>query len=365
MEPEKLTLRVNGVEYGGWTSVRVNCDIDRVATSFSLGLSERWPDPRAAETGGLSIISRGISIGDACEIAIGGTLVCTGYVDRVEKSYSAQAHQVSVSGRSKTADLIDSAVPHDQQIRGKKLEDIARQLCAPHGIEVAVEGDTGPPLEEFHAKIGESVHGELERLCALRALLVSDGPGGGLILTRSGAGGGRTALRLGRSPILSGSAQWDGGDRFGTTIVRGQQPLGGAGLRDGPAVALGEGLATDPEVRGNRVRILSARGRVTVEELRRQAEQDVRARKGAANSLSYSLAGWRHPGGGLWWKGLTVWVEDDLLGVAGEYRIRSVNLALSDQGTTTDLTLAPPQAYPESGDPAPDSALSVIEEATP
>ncbi len=361
MEPEKLTLRVNGTEYGGWTSVRLNSDIDRIATSFSLSLSERWPDPRMAETGGLSIISRGISIGDTCEVSIGDTLVCTGYVDRVEKSYGAQQHQVSVSGRSKTSDLIDSAVDRDQQIRGKKLEDIARHLCAPHGIDVAVEGDTGPPLEEFHAKIGETIHGELERLCALRALLVSDGPGGGLILTRSGAGGGRTALRLGRSPILSGSAQWDGGDRFGTILVRGQQPLGGTGLRDGPAVALGEGLATDPEIRGSRVKILSARGRATVEELRRQAEQDVRTRKGRANSLSYSLAGWRHPGGGLWWKGLTVWVEDDLLGIEGEYRIRSVNLALSEQGTITDLSLTPPQAYADAGDPAPGSALALEE----
>nr|WP_156995366.1 hypothetical protein [Elstera litoralis] len=57
-------------------------------------------------------------------------------------------------------------------------------------------------------------------------------------------------------------------------------------------------------------------------------------------------------------------MEDDLLGVAGEYRIRSVILALSDQGTTTDLTLAPPDAYADSGDPAPDSALA-LEEATP
>ena len=60
-----------------------------------------------------------------------------------------------------------------------------------------------------------------------------------------------------------------------------------------------------------------------------------------------------------------MWVEDDLLGIAGEYRVRSVILALSDQGTTTDLTLAPPGAYADSGDPAPDSALAVIEEATP
>ncbi|WP_276931648.1 phage baseplate assembly protein, partial [Elstera cyanobacteriorum] len=165
MTEEKVTLRVNGADYGGWTSVRVIADVREGAINFNLSLSERWPEPRAGETGGVTIVSRAIRMGDACEVRIGGTLVCTGYVDRLEKSYSAQDHQVSVSGRSKTSDLIDSAIPRQQQIRGKKLEEIARDLCAPHGINVIVEADTGAPIEEFHAKIGESVHGELTRLC--------------------------------------------------------------------------------------------------------------------------------------------------------------------------------------------------------
>ncbi|GGA00249.1 hypothetical protein GCM10011497_33550 [Elstera cyanobacteriorum] len=363
MTEEKVTLRVNGADYGGWTSVRVIADVREGAINFNLSLSERWPEPRAGETGGVTIVSRAIRMGDACEVRIGGTLVCTGYVDRLEKSYSAQDHQVSVSGRSKTSDLIDSAIPRQQQIRGKKLEEIARDLCAPHGINVIVEADTGAPIEEFHAKIGESVHGELTRLCALRALLVSDGPGGDIILTRSGASGGRATLRLGTSPIRSASAQWDGADRFGTTIVRGQQPLGGSGLRDGPAVALGESVAEDPEIRPNRVRLLTARGRATVDDLRQQADQDIRRRKGAASSLSYSLAGWRHSGGGLWWKGLTVRVQDDLLGIDGDYRISSVVLAISGQGTTADLTLALPEAYTDPSDPTPGGGLGVAEEA--
>lgn len=349
MTQETVTLRVNGAEYGGWTAIRVTTDVEQTATSFDLELSERWTKPRAGETGGITEVAPGVRMGDACEVRIGGTVVCTGYVDKVSKSYGPEEHKVSVSGRSKTGDLVDSAIEKDQQIKGKKLEDIARQLCAPHGIEVTVEADTGPPIEEFHAKTGETVHGEISRLCALRSLLVSDGPGGNLVITGSGAGGGRAAIRLGSSPIRTGSAEWDQSDRYGKTIVRGQQPLGGSGLLDGTAVALSEGVAKDPDVKASRVRVINAKGRVTPEEAQKRAAHDSRKRKGKSNFIKYELYGWRHSGGGLWWKGLTVRVEDSLLGLSGEYRVRGVELSLSEQGTIATVTLVDPAAYSDIG----------------
>jgi prophage tail gpP-like protein len=349
MTTERVTLRVNGAEYEGWTSIRVSTDVEQTATSFDLELTERWREPRAGETGGITEIAQGVRMGDDCEVRIGGTLVCTGYVDKLEKSYGPQEHRVSVSGRSKTGDLVDSSIEKDQQIKGKKLEDIARQLCAPHGIDVTVEADTGPPIEEFHAKTGETVHGELTRLCALRSLLVSDGPGGNLVITGSGAGGGRAEIRLGTSPIRTGSVQWDQSDRYGKTIVRGQQPLGGSGLLDGTAVALSEGVATDPAVKSARVKVITAKGRITSAEAQKRAAHDSRKRKGKGNNIKYELTGWRHPGGGLWWKGMTVRVEDSFLGLSDDYRVRGVELSLSEQGTVATVTLVDPAAYSEIG----------------
>ena len=346
---ETVTLRVNGAEYGGWTAIRVTTDVEQTATSFDLELSERWPKPRAGETGGITEVAQGVRMGDACEVRIGGTVVCTGYVDKVSKSYGPEEHKVSVSGRSKTGDLVDCSVEKDQQIKGRKLEDIARQLAKPFGIEVTVEADTGPPIEEFHAKTGETVHGEISRLCALRSLLVSDGPGGNLVITGSGAGGGRAAIRLGSSPIRTGSAEWDQSDRYGKTLVKTAQPLGGSGLLDGKDVALNQGVAKDPEIRQERVKVLTAKGRGTQDDADRRAAHESRKRKGKSNFIKYELYGWRHSGGGLWWKGLTVRVEDSLLGLSGEYRVRGVELSLSEQGTIATVTLVDPAAYSDIG----------------
>lgn len=75
------------------------------------------------------------SRGAACRVLVDGLAVITGYVDDVRISCSASEHSVTVRGRDKTGDLVDCCAP-SMQLAGASLAVIARNLCAPFGIEV-------------------------------------------------------------------------------------------------------------------------------------------------------------------------------------------------------------------------------------
>ena len=95
----QVRLVVNGQEFGGWKSVRIEGGIERQARSFDLEVTDRWP--------GQTDIPRRIRPFDACQVFIGNDLVLTGYVDATPIKYDGKSVGVGVKGRSKTADLVD------------------------------------------------------------------------------------------------------------------------------------------------------------------------------------------------------------------------------------------------------------------
>ena len=40
---DDVTLRVNGREWGGWTSVRIGAGIERLARDYSVEITREWP----------------------------------------------------------------------------------------------------------------------------------------------------------------------------------------------------------------------------------------------------------------------------------------------------------------------------------
>ncbi len=132
-------LRVNGRDWGGWTSVRISAGIDRIARDFNVSITRQWP-------GGEDVPP--VKNGDAVEVLIGDDLVITGWVEALPLRYDAQTIMTGIVGRSKTADLIDcSASP--AQHNGKNLFLIASALARPFGVDVVDAGapasTTSPP----------------------------------------------------------------------------------------------------------------------------------------------------------------------------------------------------------------------------
>lgn len=152
-----VKLLVNGIQYAGWQTVRITRSMDAVAGSFELGLTDVWAPGQAPWP---------IIVGDGCTVTIGADIVITGWVDEVTALLDGTQHTLTVKGRDKTCDIVDcSAVNRPGEWRNKKIEAIATEICAPYGVSVVCDVDTGPPLSLFRLQPGEKCMDTLERLC--------------------------------------------------------------------------------------------------------------------------------------------------------------------------------------------------------
>ena len=167
-----VTLRVAGVDYGGWTAINsIRTGLDAIAGGFSVSLTEKWP--------GSTI--RPIHKEDSVELRIGGETVINGHVDEVPREIGVGTHTIQVTGRDATADLVDCSTmlaPGEWKDRG--LMDIVRDICKPFGISVesAAGANLGKAFAGFTLQKGEKALAAIQRLCAARGILpYSDGRG--------------------------------------------------------------------------------------------------------------------------------------------------------------------------------------------
>lgn len=122
----RLSLKVGGQVFSGWTSVRVRHSIEQIAGTFDISYTERWP----GQTQGWVIPA-----GEYCEVRIGEHTVISGFVDKTAVSYDGNSHELRVTGRDRTGDLVDCSAP-SKVFSGLTFKQLADELCKPFGITV-------------------------------------------------------------------------------------------------------------------------------------------------------------------------------------------------------------------------------------
>ena len=357
MKQNLVSILVNGKAYGGWESVSITRSLENASASFQLAVSDRFPGQRQP----LRIVP-----GDACQVRIDEDLVITGYVDQLNPSHDASSHNISVTGRSKTADLIDCAVePPWASIYNQTILQIADLFAQPYGVDIVdnMKGKT-EPIPQFDANVGDSVFSTISRLASLKACLVTDDEKGRLLITRAGSAKASTPLRTGQGGnILSGSGSFDQSGRFRRYIVIGQGK--GDDLNHGEAVSGILVEAQDLGVKRNRATVIRAEGTVDLKKAQDRARWEASSRVGKSASVTLNVQGWRQQNGDLWKVNHLAHVLDPLLTVDGEFLIVSVNYVLGSQGTLTTMTLSPKAAYELiPADPDPTKDIGVYSELT-
>lgn len=191
---DELTLVVAGQRFTGWKGVRVGRGIEAFPSYFALTLTERLPGQP-----GLFAIRPG----QTCRVMIGAVLILTGYIDTYRSKITVAGHTVSVTGRSKTQDLVDCAagVKDGEEARAvmtfsaPTLLQLATDLCEPFGITVFEPDGEGTPLvsvgdgiPQFTIPLGETVFGVLEPKARWLRRLLIDRTDGNLILATVATG---------------------------------------------------------------------------------------------------------------------------------------------------------------------------------
>jgi prophage tail gpP-like protein len=322
---------VGGQTFVGWTGIQITASIENAARSFAFAASDL--------PGG-----RRIAPWSPCEVLVGDDLVVSGFVERVEVAWGPEEHAFSVSGRSKTGQLVDcSAIVEPGQWKGRRLEDIAAAIAAPYGVEVVTDVDTGEAIPSHRTQPGESAFEAIERAARPRALLVTDDAQGRCLLTRAGAQRASTPLEQ-PGNVKSGAAVFDGQERFTEYVCKGQRT--GDDQDFGAAVAEVEGTAADAIAPLRRVLLLQASGPVSTKRAAQQAAWEAAQRAGRSTQVSVVVQGWRQRDGSLWSPNQVVPVRLGLAGLDAELLVVQVTFSLDDSGgRVASLLLAPVGGY--------------------
>lgn len=331
--------------YSGWTEMRVTRDMTRGASDFDIQVTEKRI--------GSALEPFQIRGGDAVVVKLGGSLALTGFVDRSISSVDDNTHEVRISGRSKTQDLVDCTPKlRGTEFRGSTLSAICRLIAAQFAIEVVTQVPDGRPFTTQAKELTDKAWDTIEKLCRMRSCLPTDDEAGRLVLTRAGQGRASGALVLGEN-VLEAKAKQDDSKRFSEYLVITQTPplATMAGPAQEPFATPGTGAnvrilgqARDPDIRRNRPRYIKAEGAGDAAFARERAVWAATTARAKALGATLTVKGWRQADGRLWRVNELVKVTAPWLRIDRDLLITRVEYTLSKNGRRTELELTPQEA---------------------
>lgn len=275
----------------------------------------------------------------------GGDLLLTGHVERRSPRIAGDERDLSISGRSKTGDLVDSSHDHKTgEMRDKTARDMISELAEPFGISVETDA-TLPKRKLARLRPGESIFTFAERLARVDRVGITDTPEGNLKLVGPPQEMHAGAIIDGAAwpAIVDASATLDESKRFSQYKIRAQAPDGFA-----PAELEIEQQARDSGVSRPRLRVITPPEQISRDEARARARHHRDRAAGRGTSVSVTVVGWRDVAGTLWTPGRLIPVSLHDLGVEQLMMLESVAFRQGDK-TTATLELVDPRAHGGEG----------------
>lgn len=329
-----VELYVGGQIYGGWKTMNLVRSIRALSSVFSLDITDNW-------TGKGPLV---IKAGDACQLKIGDEAVVTGYVDEYENTIDSGSHTIHVSGRDKTADIVDcTAIVGQGEVLNQDLLAIAKAVAGPFGVEVKSEVDAGSAFSNFSIQPGETGFAVLDRAGRLRGRIFTADGKGALVLTQVGVKRARGALVEGKN-AKAWSLRLDTKERFSKYVVKAQH--GGTDADNGATAAHVMAEASDATMGRYRPLVIIAEDQASIADALIRAQWEAKTRAANAATVQVTVQGYEQlDGGPLWTINELVPVELPSIGIKQDLLISEVTMKLDDGGRTTQLTLVRPDAF--------------------
>ena len=345
----RLLLEVDGTRYDGFTSITVSRSIENVASSFSF------------EATASSNISFPITTGQKARVVIGDIPVVNGYVENINVNYDSGSHSITIEGRDKTCDLVDSTLGGKNDfIAPIGLIDVVQNVLNRIGINgIQVKSEAGA-LSPF--KKGELIAGAvdknafefIEEYCRKRQVLCTTDGDGNILLTKASQLNLNTQLisQAGQntnSNIIRASVNYNVSQRYNRYLVRSQgNPSvdGGVGT-DNETIVSQKGEAFDREIRSGRLLGIIAESSSGGQTAQQRAQWQANINK--ARSFTYNVT---VQGFNITPSSSAVWIPNRLVDVLDEFAnindtllIKEVAYRFGLDGSFTELTLVNPLSY--------------------
>jgi prophage tail gpP-like protein len=340
-----LTIKLNGANYQNFISASVTTSIDTLTNAFSFlstaNLNNAFP----------------IKLGDSVQILTDDVLILTGFVEKLNVKHAFDQHEITVSGRGRLADLIDSSVKDKKEfVGGVSLTTIARNILDDIGLTtVEIENNAGT-IENFKdyeitsADIGQGAFDFLEMFARKRQILLNETPAGNLSFSRGSSE--EAPAQLINSPsrdtnVKDATLSLDNTNRFNTYKVVSQlNPIYQLFNIKPEEISNTSGTVTDNEiVRTTRYLEFNAEESHTSTDAQQRATWEANVRRSRSYNYTATIA--KHTVDGLLWKPNTlVRVIDLFCNIDSTLLIRTIDYQYSlDSGSIVRLQCAPKDSY--------------------
>jgi prophage tail gpP-like protein len=353
---DAVKIKLGSENYEGWESVTVTKSFDSIASGFQIQVADKWRQVNGRWP---------FKPGEQTRVYIGAQSVLNGYVDTLSVEAGRENRSIQISGRSKTADLVDSSVETTSgEFRNQSLFAIARTLCSPFGVGVSnLTTEAAIPIDLVRVNQGETVFEVLYRLAMQNGVVLTSDAEGSLVIANRGSGfaGGlkslasplaqkanNAAVLLAQGDnILAASASYDEVDRFQKYIIKGQTQTTDFFSADKGTV---EATATDEGVSRPRSKVIVAENAVNKDKAQKRANWEATTRAARSVNVNVTIQGWLRPDGALWDVNQLVEVDASFVGVQRQkLLISAVTFTKDESGTFTQLKLTRADAF----DPKP------------
>jgi len=355
--PDDVTIQVGSNRFVGWQNVTVTRSCESMPNTWSLTASAEFLQGAALA---------GTRPGQPCLIYIGSDLVITGKIDRRSIPIDARTHQITLSGRGITRNLVDCSADllNDPGIRGGQINganalDVAAKLCNAYGITArSAVADLGIAIPSFQVPLGETPYQIIESVARYAGYLVYEDVFGSLVLDRVGTSQHASGFTLpGNVEAINGERSVDG--RFSTYVVVYSgidQTSDLGGLANRRATVLDDTLGE------YRLRIIVSEqiaptpaGQQTIDNdaiAKQRANWEKARRIGRSQGASITCDSWRDSNGMLWTPNRLATIDAPAADIANAtWIIGSLTFRKDMSGTHTDLILMPPDAFSPEPNP--------------
>lgn len=254
-----IFIEVNGKKYYGFKSCKITIDIECACRAFEFVTTSQ------------GVVQTPIKQGDKVGIWINKNKKITGYVDMIDPEWDSEKHEILISGRSNTCDIVDSTVTDNIDIAApislvnifykvlKHLNITDIKVILNQSLKSFQDAElNGKQDNEFgeivSAPIACNAFDFLEKFCKKRQVLFTCDGLGNIILARAGEE--RLPIALihqvngSNNNVLRAGAKYDNSKRFWKYIVH-SQANNADSIDEGYESVTG--IAYDEEIRHSRI----------------------------------------------------------------------------------------------------------------
>lgn len=346
MSDNEVTLLVGTQKLAGWKSVSVSRALDALADTFEFTLVD-------VRESGLTPFSPSKTCVITIEKSVGGLdireKVLTGYIDNVSMDVDSGMLSLRISGRSKTADIVDCSAEYLPSNSWNKtlLSTIVRDLLVPLGLSldfISTQASSRDAILSITLNAGDSIFDVIDKECRKRGILAVTNPSGELELITIGDRVSRDKLIYGEN-VISASISFDYANRYSQYKVKGQKSGDGDGWTTSKIQIFGEATDGIFQSQRTRLKIMSMDSDGTNKDAQNMAAWEAQTRAGKTGKLSVRVPSWFQSDNTLWEVGTLIFCGIPPLRIAEQLLVNSVRFSQDDSGSICDLELVHADTY--------------------